>query len=191
MKALAILRQEHSALAAILHGLEFIGAKLERGEHFDLKVLRAMLFYIDSFPDRFHHPKEDGYLFPTIQKRTGAADAVIAKLEDEHHQGMLAIRVVEQRLLHYEEGGAAYATALAESLHGYIESYRRHIRTEEEVLLPIAEQVLQAEDWRELDSVFTGHRDPLLGLDARQGFERIFTHIVSIMPAPLGVGPAN
>lgn len=189
MKALSILRREHSALAAVLHGLAFFAGQLERGERPDLKVLRAMLFYIDSFPDRFHHPKEDNYLFPAIQKRTGAADAVIAKLEDEHHQGMLAIRVVEQRLLHYEEGGAAYAMPLVESLHDYIEAYRRHIHTEEDVLLPIAEQVLLPEDWRELEEVFSGHVDPLLGLDARQGFDRLFTHIVNIAPPPLGVGP--
>jgi hemerythrin-like domain-containing protein len=189
MKALAILRQEHSALTAVLHGLQFLAGQLEHGEQPDIRVLRAMLFYIDSFPDRFHHPKEDGYLFPAIQKRTGAADAVIAKLEDEHHQGRLAIRVVEQRLLHYEEGGAAYAMPLAQSLHGYIEAYRRHIRTEEEVLLPIAEQVLLPEDWRELGEVFSGHHDPLLGLDARQGFDRLFTRIVNIAPPPLGVGP--
>jgi hemerythrin-like domain-containing protein len=189
MKALSILRQEHSALTAVLHGLQFLAGQIERGEKCDIRVLRAMLFYIDSFPDRFHHPKEDGYLFPTIQKRTGAADAVIAKLEDEHHQGMLAIRVVEQRLLHYEEGGAAYAVPLVQSLRDYIEAYRRHIRTEEEVLLPIAEQVLLPEDWRELGEVFSGHLDPLLGLDARQGFDRLFTHIVNIAPPPLGVGP--
>ena len=189
MKALAILRQEHSALTAVLHGLQFLTDQLERGEKADIKVLRAMLFYIDSFPDRFHHPKEDGHLFPTILKRTGAADAVIAKLEDEHHQGMLAIRVIEQRLLHYEEGGPTYVMPLVQSLHGYIEAYRRHIRTEEEVLLPIAEQVLLPEDWRELDEVFSGHLDPLLGLDARQGFDRMFTHIVNIAPPPLGVGP--
>lgn len=188
MKALAILRQEHSALTAVLHGLEFLAGPLERGEQLDIKVLRAMLFYIDAFPDRFHHPKEDGYLFPTIQKRTGAADAVIAQLEDEHHQGMLALRVVAQRLLYYEEGGAEYAVPLAQSLRGYIESYRRHIRTEEKVLLPIAEQVLLPEDWQELGEVFSGHLDPLLDLDAREGFDRLFTRIVNIAAPPLGVG---
>ena len=70
MKALAILREEHSALTAVLHGLEFVAGQLERGEQPITRVLRAMVFYIDSFPDRFHHPKEDGYLFPAIQKRT-------------------------------------------------------------------------------------------------------------------------
>jgi hemerythrin-like domain-containing protein len=189
MNALSVLRQEHAALTAVLHGLEFVAGQLERGEKCNVKVLRAMVFYIDSFPDRFHHPKEDGHLFPAIQKRTGAADAVIAKLEDEHHQGMLAIRVVAQRLLHYEEGGAEYELPLAQTLRGYVGAYRRHIRSEEEVLLPIAEQVLLPEDWKELDEVFSGHHDPLLGLDARQGFDRLFTHIVNIAPPPLGVGP--
>jgi hypothetical protein len=82
--------------------------------------------------------------------------------------------------------GRRYASALVESLHGYISAYRRHIRTEEDVLIPIAEQVLLPEDWGELGDVFSGHVDPLLGLDARQGFDRLLTRIVNIVPPPLG-----
>jgi hypothetical protein len=32
-------------------------------------VLRAMLFYIDEFPERLHHPKESDLLFPKLARR--------------------------------------------------------------------------------------------------------------------------
>ena len=57
--ALQVIRDEHAAVAAVLRSLLQM---LERGpdqepERF-FDVLRAMLFYIDEFPERRHHPHE-------------------------------------------------------------------------------------------------------------------------------------
>ena len=57
--SLDTIRDEHSALAAILRSLRMMGERGPRDEpqgFFD--VMRAMLFYIDEFPERLHHPKE-------------------------------------------------------------------------------------------------------------------------------------
>lgn len=57
--SLQIIRDEHSSLAAMLRSMTMM---VERGpgdnpeQFFD--VLHAMLFYIDEFPERLHHPKE-------------------------------------------------------------------------------------------------------------------------------------
>ena len=67
--ALQIIRDEHAAVAAVLRSLLQM---VERGpgdepmRFFD--VLRAMLFYIDEFPERLHHPKESDLLFPKIAR---------------------------------------------------------------------------------------------------------------------------
>ncbi len=57
--ALQIIRDEHTAVAAMLRSILMM---VERGpgeaaEPF-FQVLRAMLFYIDEFPERRHHPNE-------------------------------------------------------------------------------------------------------------------------------------
>ena len=52
--------------------LRSIGMMVERGPgskpqaYFD--VMRAMLFYIDEFPERLHHPKETELLFPPVAR---------------------------------------------------------------------------------------------------------------------------
>lgn len=62
--SLQIIRDEHSALAAMLRSLSMM---VDRGpgdapeQYFD--VLRAMLFYIDEFPERLHHPKKRSCYF--------------------------------------------------------------------------------------------------------------------------------
>ena len=62
-ESLRIIRDEHAALAAMLRSLSLM---VERGPDSDpekfFDVLRAMLFYIDEFPERLHHPKESELL---------------------------------------------------------------------------------------------------------------------------------
>ena len=56
---------------------------VERGPKKDadrfFAVLRAMLFYVDEFPERLHHPKETELLFPKVAMASHhAAEAVEA-----------------------------------------------------------------------------------------------------------------
>ena len=56
---LRIIREEQASLSALLRAMEMM---IHRGPgdepHCFFDVLRAMLFYIDEFPERLHHPKE-------------------------------------------------------------------------------------------------------------------------------------
>ncbi len=59
MKAINIILDEHRSLAAVLHGMLYLFRKIRNGTTLpDFKLLGAMLYYIDAFPDCFHHPKD-------------------------------------------------------------------------------------------------------------------------------------
>lgn len=67
--ALQTIRDEHASLAAMLQSMRLMvqkGPSDNRRQFFD--VLRGMLFYIDEFPERLHHPKESNLLFPKVVK---------------------------------------------------------------------------------------------------------------------------
>lgn len=86
--ALRTIRDEHAALAAMLQSLLWLvrrGPGDDRARFFD--TLRAMLFYIDEFPERLHHPKESDLLFPRVAKREPAVLPVITRLEQDHMKG--------------------------------------------------------------------------------------------------------
>lgn len=61
---------------------------------------------------------------------------------------------------------------------------------EKEQILPLAERLLTAEDWAELDAAFAANRDPLTGLEPDAEYRSLFTRIVNAVPAPIGLGPA-
>ena len=69
--ALRIIREEHAALSAMLRSILLLLAQHRReGSLPDFATLRAMLFYVDEFPEKRHHLKESELLFPKLRART-------------------------------------------------------------------------------------------------------------------------
>ena len=190
MKAIGIIRDEHRALAAVLHGLQFLVRDMrDRGTPPNFPVLSAMLYYIDAFPERFHHPKEDRYLFPLVRVRAPAVAAVLDALEAEHRIGASKMRTLQQALTRYREGGAPEAAAFMAAVEDYVACERDHIRREEREILPAAQQSLTKGDWEAVDAAFEGTTDPLLGTDPGMQWQQLFTRIANLAPPPIGVGP--
>jgi hemerythrin-like domain-containing protein len=189
--ALQIIRDEHTAVAAVLRSLEQM---VERGpgdapeRYFD--VLRAMLFYIDEFPERLHHPNESDVLFPKLARSAPELMPVIRKLEADHMKGEGRVRELQHMLLAWELLGESRAAVFAQAAREYVRFYLEHMRLEETQLLPVAERVLTPQDWAQLDAAFAHCRDPLAGGQRDPGYDRLFTRIVMKAPAPIGVGPA-
>jgi hemerythrin-like domain-containing protein len=154
------------------------------------EALGAMIYYIDAFPERFHHPKEDGYLFRVLRSRCPKAGMLIDRLEEEHRIGAHKIRTLEQSLARYQSGGAREFPQFAAAVDDYAEFHWKHMRTEETELLPLAREKLTAEDWAEIDDAFVGNADPLVGVDAGKEYRALFTRIVNLAPSPIGLGPA-
>lgn len=185
-----IIHDEHRAVEAVLRSL---GLMVERGpgdepERF-FDVLRAMLFYIDEFPERLHHPKESDLLFPKVARRAPEIMPVIERLEREHLCGEGAVRELQHLLLAWELLGESRRLPFVEAAAQYVEFYLSHMRTEEAQVLPVAQKVLDAADWAELDAAFASHSDPLVGGSSRDPvYDRLFTRIVLKAPAPIGVG---
>ena len=186
---LQIIRDEHAALAAVLRSLVLM---IDRGpgdapERF-FDVLRAMLFYIDEFPERRHHPKESDLLFPRLMRVAPELMPVIRQLEADHISGEAKVRELQHLLLAWELIGESRRMSFTDTARVYVAFYMAHMRTEETQVLPVAEKALDASDWAELDPAFARDRDPLAGGLRDPCYERLFTRIVLTAPAPVGVG---
>ena len=189
-KALNVIRDEHRSIAAILHGMEHLVRQIrERRAKIDLKVFRAMLYYLDTFSERMHHPKEDRFLFAPLKARDAGVRALIAELEAEHAGGGESLRRVEQCLIRYEEGGEREFPAFAQEIEGFVAGYWNHMRKEEDQVFPLAEKLFTATDWAEIDGRFSENTDPLAPTRQEKDFRKLFARIVELAPPPIGVGP--
>jgi hemerythrin-like domain-containing protein len=189
-EAANILLEEHRSLAAVVHAMQFLVREIRnKGRTPDFRLLHAMLHYIREYPERLHHPKEDRHLFAALKRRTQEADAVIAELEREHAQGETLLNGLTVALSVFEAGAAGGPQRFADEVERFADFYWSHMQKEEERVLPLAERVLTDEDWRGIHAAFAANQDPNFSADAQDEFRRLFTRIVNLTPAPIGLGP--
>jgi len=190
-RCLEIIRREHDALAALLRSITLLlqqrGGALEPA---DFAALRAMVFYIDEFPEKRHHRKESELLFPKLRARTPLHRDLLDHLDQDHGRGEARIRELERALLAYEVVGEPRRAGFETAARQYVDFYLGHMAMEEREVLPLAEKVLTADDWADLDAAFAANRDGLAGAEPEADYARLFTHIVNLVPAPIGLGPA-
>ena len=191
-----IIRHEHRALSAMLRSMSLLLSEhRRRGTLPDFGALHAMLFYVDEFPEKLHHPKENRWLFPKLRGRNAQIDAVLDRLDHDHASGERAIRELEHLLLGFEMMGEtdqreARREKFETALNAYVGFYLEHMRLEETEVLPLAETVLDAQEWAEIDAAFLMNRDPLAGYEADEAYRPLFRKILGALQGKSGVGSA-
>jgi len=189
-KAIRIIRDEHRSISAVLSGLiELTRVARTPGVQLHFAAFRAMIHYIDEFPERLHHPKEDHFLFARLAERAPETRPLVEELSREHVQGAQLVRDLESALLAFEVNGARELPAFDAAVNAYAQFHWDHMRKEEEQVLPLAEKHLTEADWRWIEDAFAGNRDPIADLRERD-FEQLYQRIVNLAPAPVGLGEA-
>ena len=193
MDAMRILMDEHQSLAAIIHAIRHMIGEIGAGRlQPDHKLLEAMVHYLDAYPEKRHHPKEDEFLFGPLRARTHDADAALDKLEAEHADAEARIAVLEAAVKAYAQDPAGAFEAFNIAFNDYAAFYRSHMMTEEREVLPLIRKHFTAEDWDRANAGFIAD-DPLSGTRAtakagEEDFAQIFSKLVAAAPAPIGFG---
>ena len=188
---LQIIRAEHAALSAMLRSIPLLLARhRQHGSLPDFGALRAMLFYLDEFPEKRHHRKESMLLFPKLRARSPLLREQLDRLDAEHARGERDIRQLEHALLEFEMLGEPRRRAFELAVDRHVAFYQAHMALEEQHILPLAERVLTEADWAELDSAFAANRDPMTGHEPEPDYRALFSRIVNLVPAPIGLGPS-
>ena len=73
--AIATIKMEHRSLGTVLQTLRELLTSVAAGQAAaDFGLLSAALYYMNDFPERCHHPKEEEYLFKCLRMRTAELD---------------------------------------------------------------------------------------------------------------------
>jgi hemerythrin-like domain-containing protein len=65
-------------------------------------------------------------------------------------------------------------------VRNFIESERHHIAMEDRDFFPAATKALKAQDWREIASAVTDHKDPLFSKAVEKRFDALRAHILRL-----------
>lgn len=177
-RAMAIIKDEHRSLAAVVHGLQrMVG---EDSQSADPALLRAMLFYIENFSERLHHPKEESHLFARLRERTSECDAVIAALTAEHRAGAALFERLRAVAAAHSNSDSGSRGALRAAVAEFTEAQWRHMAAEEQLILPAASRHLLPSDWTAIAAAFDDNADPRFGSYASEPFEHLATKLLNL-----------
>ena len=142
------LRAEHRHIASVMQLFSDQLQAIEAGDAVDAHVVYEVMDYMATWPDRYHHPREDLIYGRVAELDRKAADDVDT-LQRDHDatakRGQQLLRDIE-RWREGEVKGAVIVKAGRE----YVGHMYEHMNVEEKVVFPHVESVLTLEDWREL-----------------------------------------
>lgn len=177
-RALAVIRDEHRSLAAVIHAMQ--DALAEGAPPVDFSMMRAAMYYLREFPERLHHRREEEMLFHLLRQRAPASQASIAALQLQHRDGSAAFARLEGALVVFEEDGSTGRAAFAVELERYAQQQWSHMGQEEAEILPMASEHLTEADWQAIASAFESHRDPRFDLQTESGFASVFRRLMDL-----------
>jgi nucleotide-binding universal stress UspA family protein/hemerythrin-like domain-containing protein len=180
-RAISIIRDEHRSLAAVIHALVMF---VDQANPVDPRLLRAMLSYIQTFPQRLHHPKEDVYLFARLRQRTRDCDVMIDELQLQHKAGDAAFAELSTHVEAVEAARPGALESLRQSVHTFAEQQWQHMSTEERVALPAAQRYLTEEDWSAVATAFGENGDPRFDLEIEESFDQIASRLLRQVERP-------
>jgi hemerythrin-like domain-containing protein len=181
-----IIHDEHRALGAVVQRLQHLARQAEQGQAPNYRLLWTMVCYVVAFPQAFHHPKEESQIFVVVAARTDAADDVLTQLRQQHHDDLALLAAVLMALGDMEGGAPGAAARFAQAVDRFADLTWKHMQVEEQVLLPIAEQVLTAQDWTRICEAFGANGDPRFSAEKTGAFKSMFKQIIELAPAPTG-----
>lgn len=190
MRAITIIKGEHQNLGAVLYSMEKLVEEIENGKDADFSIFHGLFTYIDRFLDRYHHPKENIYLFPRLLERAPETESLVRELGQQHTEGEILFVEMLKALSAYEFSGASEFPHFRDALRHYTRFEREHAIKEEREVLPRALEALEASDWEEIDAAFEENEDPMFGTRSSNEFSKLFNSLVNSLPAPLGLGDA-
>ena len=175
-RAIAVLRDEHRAISAVIHACtSLLAAAREADGIADPQALRAALATLRGGRLADHHAREESHLFTRLRARTPELDGEIEELKRQHVRDVALLEELAQRITALEEAGGVAARkeatrALEQAVDRFAELHWEHMGREEAIMLPAARALLSEQDWAELDAllVHAPGTQPAPELDFRQ-----------------------
>jgi hemerythrin-like domain-containing protein len=171
------LRREHSNITQLLSILERQLSVHAAGNPPDYDILEAIADYFQSFPDLYHHPKED-LIFHRLKRRDAAAAARFGDLQREHDELAARTRAFAKAVHAVVEDANVMRESFGRWARGFLEFQREHMLKEERLFFPAALRVLTDADWAEIQSRITDQEDPLLGETIGERYEALRQEIL-------------
>lgn len=141
------LRIEHDNFADVLNVLEQEIESGLTGGSLNRDIIKDAVDYCRNFPTICHHPKEDLIYRRLRNVAEPAAMDVLGDLLAEHEALSNLTEELEAAVDHVFSDAGEDLAKFARVARAFVEHYREHMKTEEELLFPLALKCFSELDW--------------------------------------------
>jgi len=174
---------EHDIIERMLKVLNEAADRLEKGEPVAAELFVQAADFIQNFADRCHHAKEEDILFKLMGERgVPTQGGPIAVMLLEHDQGREFRRGLADAAERLKSGDASAAHAVIENARNYSALLSQHIQKENNILYPMANQILSEEDQQNLQREFERVENDVVG----KGVHEKYHHLVEELEKQMG-----
>ena len=167
-RPIEILMDEHRIIEKVLAAMRQYADALKSGSPVDKDKLQGLVPFMREFADACHHGKEEHRLFPAlVAKGLPARNGPIQAMCAEHETGRRLVCDLESAVGRHLDRQAGADAELADALVAIADFYARHIWKEDNVLFPMADRALGADDVAGLIEAFGEVEDQVGGGIAR------------------------
>ncbi len=150
-KSLELLSKEHENILVIAEALNRECDALESGKEIDKEFFKKALDFIKNYADKFHHAKEEDILFKELCNEEAKMHCnPIEQMLYEHDIGRNFVKEIEEGLKERNK------EKIIRGARGYSNTLKDHIFKEDNVLYPMAEQVLNRKVRKNIFNKFMG-----------------------------------
>jgi hemerythrin-like domain-containing protein len=168
MKPIEKLKAEHQVILRGIGLLEKGADQLENGREISPEYFRNAIDFIRNYADKYHHAKEEDILFVRLGKAGFPTQAgPVAVMLHEHELGRGFISALEKATEKYATGDQKAINEIVRNAHAYAELLRQHIRKEDMVLYPMAENALDEAGAEQMQTEFDKVEAEKSGIEAR------------------------
>jgi hemerythrin-like domain-containing protein len=186
MKPIENLKAEHDDMLIMLDVLERMSEKLASGESIQIDHLKDVLKILQVFADKCHHGKEENYLY-TAMLEAGVPEkgGPLSILLSEHGRGRRFVEEMKSLLDSYEKGESGCLIMLATPFLQYVDLHQSHIWKENNLLFPMAEEMVPGEKLNSLEGQFKRFENEQIGQGTCEAFRKMIENLSNIYLHPV------
>jgi hemerythrin-like domain-containing protein len=162
MQATDVLMEEHRVIEKVLAALEIAANRLAAGQEISMDFFTQAADFIKNFADGSHHKKEEGILFTALEENGMPREAgPLGVMLMEHEQGRHFTRAMREGAEKVLAGDDSAKQQVIQNALGYAALLSQHIQKEDQVLFPMANQVIPRNQHSQIMEMFRQVEDEI------------------------------
>jgi Uncharacterized conserved protein len=147
-----ILKEEHRIIERMLNVLDLVSRNIEK---VDIKIFEKIFDFIENFIDKCHHRKEETVLFPNLEIRgIPKIGGPIGVMLMEHEEAKEYVNKLKVAVANYYSGDKKAKDQIIKYINEYVFLLRQHIMKEDNVLFPMADNLISENENLEIIEKF-------------------------------------